>query len=365
MLRFRIWLVIALAFGAIIAGLLCAQVNEQRQRDQSEETETRAASSPKPKKSPTPVGKAKATTHRPSSSPKTKRRHTPTPKPTIAKKKSSATEASGKTKTTAKSKSDREEEDTPRPQKTPSPRLGEERATSENAGSPPRAAAVPTPTPTPQPNSARAVSAGGQAQVVIEKSGIEEDQGFEPPPSPPPRRLGFWPWSRPVSYRYLTSSVIEAIRRAPVKRRRWQFIVVHNSGTRQGNARVFDYYHRHVRRMQNGLAYHFVIGNGTSTGNGQIEVGDRWRRQINGGHVHSDYLNNISLGICLVGDFNRDQPTRAQLDACEELIRYLRQRCGGTGRGAIPVKPHREMNPPRWPTDCPGDDFPYSWFRRF
>src|SRR2546429_5999624 len=42
-----------------------------------------------------------------------------------------------------------------------------------------------------------------------------------------------------------TSSVIEAIRRAPVKRRRWQFIVVHNSGTRQGNARVFDYYHRH------------------------------------------------------------------------------------------------------------------------
>lgn len=201
---------------------------------------------------------------------------------------------------------------------------------------------------------------------MIEKSGLEEDQGLEPPPSPPPRRFGFWPWSRSsANYRYLTRSVIEAIRRAPVKRRRWQFIVVHNSGTRQGNARVFDYYHRHVRRMQNGLAYHFVIGNGTSTGNGQIEVGDRWRRQINGGHVHSDYLNNISLGICLVGDFNRDRPTRAQLESCEELIRYLRQRCGGTGRGAIPVRPHREMNPPRWPTDCPGDDFPYSWFRRF
>jgi len=364
-LRFRIWLVIALAFGAIIAGLLRAQVNEQRQRDQSEETETRAVPSPKPKKSPTPVGKAKAATRKPSPSPKTKRRQTPTPKPKTAKKESSAKEASAKTKKTAKSKSTREEEDTPRPQKTPSPRLGEERAASEIAAPPPRAAAVPTPASAPQPSSAPAVSAGGQAQVVIEKSGIEEDQGFEPPPSPPPRRLGFWPWSRPVNYRYLTSSVIEAIRRAPVKRHRWEFIVVHNSGTRQGNARVFDYYHRHVRRMQNGLAYHFVIGNGTSTGNGQIEVGDRWRRQINGGHVHSDYLNNISLGICLVGDFNRDQPTRAQLDACEELIRYLRDRCGKTERGAIPVKPHREMHPPRWPTDCPGDDFPYSWFRRF
>jgi len=73
---------------------------------------------------------------------------------------------------------------------------------------------------------------------VIEKSGVEEDQGYEPPPSPPPRRFGFWPWSRSSStnYRYLTKSVIEAIRRAPVKRHRWQFIVVHNSGTRQGNA---------------------------------------------------------------------------------------------------------------------------------
>jgi hypothetical protein len=331
--RFRIWLATALAFGALAAGLLRAQVDEEKRRDQSEETDTRAASTPKPKKSPTP---------------KTKRRHTPTPKPKSAKKKSGA-----------KSKSARKEE-TPKPRKTPTPQVEEERGASESAAPPPRAIAVPAPTPSPQPKPARAVSASGQAQVVIEKSGIEEDQGFEPPP-----RRGFWPWSRSVSYRYLTSSVVEAIRRAPVKRRRWQFIVVHNSGTRQGNARVFDYYHKHVRRMQNGLAYHFVIGNGTSTGNGQIEVGDRWRRQINGGHVHSDYLNNISLGICLVGDFNRDQPTRAQLDACEELIRYLRDRCGKTERGTIPVKPHREINPPRWPTDCPGDDFPYSWFRRF
>jgi N-acetylmuramoyl-L-alanine amidase len=224
---------------------------------------------------------------------------------------------------------------------------------------------VPSPTPS-LPKAGRAVPADERAQVVIEKSGVEEDQGLEPAPSPPPRRFGLWPWSRrSTNYRYLTRSVIEAIRRAPVKRRRWQFIVVHNSGTRQGNARAFDYYHRHVRRMQNGLAYHFVIGNGTSTGNGQIEVGDRWRRQINGGHVHSDYLNNISLGICLVGDFNRDQPTRAQLESCEELIRYLRERCGKVDRGEIPVRPHREINPPRWPTDCPGDAFPYSWFRRF
>ncbi|PYJ68768.1 MAG: hypothetical protein DME76_11255 [Verrucomicrobia bacterium] len=412
--RFRIWLAIALAVGAIITSLLRGQVGEEQKsrRDQSDETEARAPSSPKPHKSPSPAGKTKTTAHKsatkkrasptekattaipkaklaseeskkdeegatpaptpretpePSASPKSKRHHTPTPKPKGAKKKSHEKETARKTRKTAKSKLAREEEETPKPAKTPASRIEEARGTASEAATPPppRAVAVATPTPAPHPKTGRAVTAGEQAQVVIEKSGVEEDQGFEPPPPPPPRRFLFWSWNSPTSYRYLTRSVIEAIRRAPVKRRRWQFIVVHNSGTRQGNARVFDYYHRHVRRMQNGLAYHFVIGNGTSTGNGQIEVGDRWRRQINGGHVHSDYLNNISLGICLVGDFNRDQPTRAQLDACEELIRYLRERCGKTDRGAIPVKPHREMNPPRWPTDCPGDVFPYSWFRRF
>jgi N-acetylmuramoyl-L-alanine amidase len=198
------------------------------------------------------------------------------------------------------------------------------------------------------------------AEVTIEKSGYEEHRSFFA------RLFGFGrERGGGGGYRYLTRSVRAAIDHAPVARARWQFIVVHNSGTRQGNAAAFDYYHRYIRRMRNGLAYHFVIGNGTSTGNGEIEVGDRWRRQINGGHVHSDYLNNISLGICLVGDFNRDQPTRAQLDCCEELIRYLRQRCGKIDNHYALVKPHREMNPPRWPTDCPGDAFPYSWFRRF
>jgi hypothetical protein len=368
-----------------------------------EESEKKTGSSSKEKKPPTPIPKAKAAkeesasddsesqevqksprarkakpksddeeeatpastpreTPEPGASPKSKRHHTPTPKPKSKKSK----EVSRKTTKAGKSKSVRKEEEKPKPEKTP-PAPAEERATVSERPTPvPKTigVAAPTPAASPEQKVPRAPS-GERAQVVIEKSGLEEDQGLEPPPSPPPRR-GFWPWSRSSgNYRYLTRSVIEAIRRAPVKRRRWQFIVVHNSGTRQGNARVFDYYHRHVRRMQNGLAYHFVIGNGTSTGNGQVEVGDRWRRQINGGHVHSDYLNNISLGICLVGDFNRGQPTRAQLDACEELIRYLRDRCGKTDRGAIPVRPHREMNPPRWPTDCPGDDFPYSWFRRF
>ena len=163
-------------------------------------------------------------------------------------------------------------------------------------------------------------------------------------------------------YRYLTPATRKAIDQAKVQRGRWKYIVVHNSGTRQGNARIFDVYHRRVRKMQNGLAYHFVIGNGNSSGNGEIEIGDRWTRQINGGHVASDYLNNIALGICLVGDLNRDKPTAQQLAALDELITYLRSRVGKIkGQQAI-VKGHKEINPK--PTDCPGDRFDLGWLRQ-
>jgi hypothetical protein len=220
-------------------------------------------------------------------------------------------------------------------------------------------AAVPRATPAPTP-----VPGPWGAQVDIEKEGLEEEGGLVPPPPPPPTRRHWWQFfsAEPEpQYHYLTKEIRDAIDRAPVARRRWRFIVVHNSGTRQGNARIFDYYHRYVRKMPNGLAYHFVIGNGTSSGNGQIEIGGRWIKQLQGGHVHSDYLNNISLGICLVGDFNRDLPTREQLEALDELIRYLRIRVGKIdGKPAI-VKAHKEINPPQWPTDCPGDRFPYHW----
>lgn len=219
----------------------------------------------------------------------------------------------------------------------------------------PREQTEATPAPVPQVTP-QGVS---DAPITIEKSGLEEEQGLMP--TPKPERRGLFGFGGP-RYRYLTRGVRSAIDRAPVKRGRWQYIIVHNSGTKQGNARVFENYHRNVRRMQNGLAYHFVIGNGTSSGDGEIEIGPRWTKQINGGHVASDYLNNISLGICLVGDYNRSRPTEAQLAALDELIRYLRGRVGKTKGKISIVKAHREINPK--PTDCPGNRFPYRWLHR-
>lgn len=220
---------------------------------------------------------------------------------------------------------------------------------------------LPPPRSGPTPQGGRASGPGlPTSPIVIEKSGQEKEQGLAPLPAG--ERRGWFGLGGGPRHRYLTRSVRAAIDRAPVKRGRWQYVIVHNSATRQGNARIFGHYHKNVRKMKNGLAYHFVIGNGTSSGDGEIEIGSRWTRQINGGHVASDYLNNIGIGICFVGDFNRDLPSKAQLAALEELIKYLRKRVGRSKGRVLMVKAHREINPR--PTDCPGNRFPYTWMHR-
>lgn len=136
-------------------------------------------------------------------------------------------------------------------------------------------------------------------------------------------------------------------------RRQWRYIVVHHSGTNSGSAKIFDYYHRHVRGMENGMAYHFVIGNGSDSGDGEIEVGGRWLKQLQGGHLRSDEQNEVAIGICLVGDFNRNRPTRKQIAALIELISYLEKKIG---RPRPQFALHRDIN--IRPTDCPGRYFP-------
>jgi LysM repeat protein len=145
---------------------------------------------------------------------------------------------------------------------------------------------------------------------------------------------------------------------APGHFKYWKYIVLHHSGTKTGNAKIFDYYHRNVRGMENGLAYHFVIGNGSNSKDGQIEVGSRWRKQIKGGHLKSEAQNQVAIGICFVGDFDRNRPTQKQIASLLELVMYLRQ---VTHNPNIKIVLHREINVT--PTDCPGRYFPAKAIR--
>jgi len=139
---------------------------------------------------------------------------------------------------------------------------------------------------------------------------------------------------------------------------RWTWIVIHHSATESGGAACFD--RAHQRNGWDELGYHFVIGNGTDTPDGQIEVGTRWHKQKHGAHCKTpgNYYNNHGIGICLVGNFEKTAPTLLQLEALDELLRFLCNACG------IPperVTTHSEVT---HKTLCPGRKFGIESVRR-
>ena len=156
---------------------------------------------------------------------------------------------------------------------------------------------------------------------------------------------------------HLDSKLEQELNRIQIKDRRWKYIVIHHSGTRRGSASGMDRYHREERHMENGLAYHFVIGNGRGMPNGKIEIGHRWKKQKNGGHLASELLNAQSIGICLVGDFERDKPSKKQLESLYSLCKYLTRTCN---LPATAIRSHAQINTK--PTHCPGKRFPMDRF---
>ncbi len=163
--------------------------------------------------------------------------------------------------------------------------------------------------------------------------------------------------ARDTSAATLPRSIQRAIDKAPVQPGRWQYIVIHHSGVDTGTVKAMDKYHREVRHMEHGLAYHFVIGNGSGMGDGEIAVGPRWTQQLDGGHLASEAQNKIAIGICLVGNFDEHPPTHKEMESLRALVQALMVRCTLTPSA---VKTHQQINIVH--TRCPGVDFPTKSF---
>lgn len=132
-----------------------------------------------------------------------------------------------------------------------------------------------------------------------------------------------------------------------VPSRQWKYIVIHHSDSPVGSAAIFDKAHR--ARGWEMLGYDFVIGNGSMTRDGLIEVGPRWTYQLTGAHAGTpDHkFNDYGIGICLVGNFDQTQPTRAQMDSLARLVAYFMK---SYHIPADHVIGHRDTKP----TECPG-----------
>jgi LysM repeat protein len=157
----------------------------------------------------------------------------------------------------------------------------------------------------------------------------------------------------------LDASLKKTLDRTSIKRGRWKNIVIHHSATPVGNVKGMDEYHRKVRHMENGLAYHFVIGNGRGMPDGRIAAGERWSKQLPGGHLASEALNRVSLGVCLVGNFQKSSPTAAQIESLAALTNYLLSRCR---LSTSSVETHQQINTVY--TECPGRKFPVSKLKK-
>lgn len=128
--------------------------------------------------------------------------------------------------------------------------------------------------------------------------------------------------------------------------------MIHHSATDAGCAAEFDQAHR--ARGWDELGYHFVIGNGTDTPDGAIEVGSRWNTQKHGAHCKTpdNFYNDHGIGICLVGNFEHARPTPAQMESLVRLLRWLVDTCDLT---VADIGVHGEIT---GKTLCPGRYFP-------
>jgi hypothetical protein len=129
--------------------------------------------------------------------------------------------------------------------------------------------------------------------------------------------------------------------------RPWKWIVIHHSASPSGSMAVFD--KEHKSKGWDGIGYHFVIGNGTNTGDGQIEVTPRWPAQKWGAHAKTvdNRFNEYGIGICLVGNFDVERPTPKQMASLTKLTGYLMQAYRVSPQNIVG---HRDTKA----TECPG-----------
>ena len=135
----------------------------------------------------------------------------------------------------------------------------------------------------------------------------------------------------------------------------WDSIVIVHSGSPAGSAESIGAQHKAVG--YDGLSYHFLIGNGTGMGDGEIHLGNRWLNQSQGAQLaglRSPKTSN-AIEICLIGNGDRKPFSNEQIQYLAEIVGAL------TERFDIPqdrVYLHQDLAP----TTSPGRYFPRANF---
>ncbi len=141
---------------------------------------------------------------------------------------------------------------------------------------------------------------------------------------------------------------------------KWKYIIIHHSASDEGNALSFHKSHIYYRGFSKGLGYHFVIDNGTSgKPDGYIEISPRWIKQEDGAHCKASGMNYKGIGICLVGNFSKENVSDKQLTSLVYLVNVLKDYYKISSKNILG---HGQV--PGANTECPGKKFPWKSFNK-
>ena len=123
-------------------------------------------------------------------------------------------------------------------------------------------------------------------------------------------------------------------------------LVVHHSATASGTPQAYANYHVDHNGWP-GIGYHFVIQKDGSI----FQTND-----LETVSYHVSNHNTRSIGICLTGDYDTQQPPQVQLDQCGFLIAALRNKL----LQALEISGHRDFST----KSCPGSNVDLAYIKR-
>lgn len=133
-----------------------------------------------------------------------------------------------------------------------------------------------------------------------------------------------------------------------------EFILIHHSLTKDGLLEDFSAikdYHIKVRKFVD-IGYHWLI---ERVGNKWVAIKGRDEDKI-GAHCKENKMNYRSIGICVVGNFDKEEPPQEALEELTKLIVNIRKR-----HGKLIIDPHTKYAPYK---SCPGKLFPIDKLRK-
>ena len=143
--------------------------------------------------------------------------------------------------------------------------------------------------------------------------------------------------------------------KAEIDGSQWDSIVIVHSGSPAGSAESIEAQHQSVG--YDDLGFHFLIGNGTGMGNGEIHLSNRWLNQSTGAQLQGLKPGDASktIEICLVGNGDRKPFTDQQIEYLAQLVSVLQDR--------FEIQSNRVfLHEDIAPTSSPGRYFPRANF---